>query len=230
MQVLFTADLSNLIFLPLNCSCLFGQWNLAELITLIRLRYTFHFCITIRGRSENVRGWQGPLWVIWSNPPAEAGSPRSFISRYFTGSLVSSSGLEMHVCGCLRWTLAITGYKYFLRNAEYPQVLPMNYFPWPTTHTHTRESAAMLFTEATFQIPSLRKTLCIDRLVTEQTQLNHVQANNSFPSCSVVKPCNSRSCHLILFFFEGEEGDDCNFTKCYCLEHFVFLNARGLLC
>jgi len=25
--------------------------------------------------SQNVRGWKGPLWVIWSNPPAEAGSP-----------------------------------------------------------------------------------------------------------------------------------------------------------
>ena len=25
--------------------------------------------------SQNVRGWKGPLWVIWSNSPAEAGSP-----------------------------------------------------------------------------------------------------------------------------------------------------------
>ena len=25
--------------------------------------------------SQNGRGWKGPLWVIWSNPPAEAGSP-----------------------------------------------------------------------------------------------------------------------------------------------------------
>ena len=25
--------------------------------------------------SLNGRGWKGPLWVIWSNPPAEAGSP-----------------------------------------------------------------------------------------------------------------------------------------------------------
>jgi len=25
--------------------------------------------------SQNVRGWKGPLWVIWSNPHAEAGSP-----------------------------------------------------------------------------------------------------------------------------------------------------------
>jgi len=25
--------------------------------------------------SQNVRGWKGPLWVIWSNPPAEEGSP-----------------------------------------------------------------------------------------------------------------------------------------------------------
>jgi len=25
--------------------------------------------------SQNVRGWKGPLWVIQSNPPAEAGSP-----------------------------------------------------------------------------------------------------------------------------------------------------------
>ena len=25
--------------------------------------------------SQNGRGWNGPLWVIWSNPPAEAGSP-----------------------------------------------------------------------------------------------------------------------------------------------------------
>ena len=24
--------------------------------------------------SQNVRGWKGPLWVIYSNPPAEAGS------------------------------------------------------------------------------------------------------------------------------------------------------------
>jgi len=27
--------------------------------------------------SQHGRGWQGPLWVIWSNPPAEAGSPRA---------------------------------------------------------------------------------------------------------------------------------------------------------
>jgi len=26
-------------------------------------------------QSQNVRGWKGPLWVIWSNPPARAGSP-----------------------------------------------------------------------------------------------------------------------------------------------------------
>jgi len=26
--------------------------------------------------SQNVRGWKGPLWVIQSNPPAEAGSSR----------------------------------------------------------------------------------------------------------------------------------------------------------
>jgi len=25
--------------------------------------------------SQNRRGWKGPLWVIWSNPPAKAGSP-----------------------------------------------------------------------------------------------------------------------------------------------------------
>ena len=25
--------------------------------------------------SQNVRGWKGPLWVIWANPSAEAGSP-----------------------------------------------------------------------------------------------------------------------------------------------------------
>jgi len=25
--------------------------------------------------SQNVRGWKGPLWVIQSNPPAQAGSP-----------------------------------------------------------------------------------------------------------------------------------------------------------
>jgi len=25
--------------------------------------------------SQNGRGWKGPLWVIQSNPPAEAGSP-----------------------------------------------------------------------------------------------------------------------------------------------------------
>jgi len=25
--------------------------------------------------SQNVQGWKGPLWVIYSNPPAEAGSP-----------------------------------------------------------------------------------------------------------------------------------------------------------
>ena len=25
--------------------------------------------------SQNVQGWKGPLWVIQSNPPAEAGSP-----------------------------------------------------------------------------------------------------------------------------------------------------------
>jgi len=25
--------------------------------------------------SQNSRGWKGPLWVIWSKPPAEAGSP-----------------------------------------------------------------------------------------------------------------------------------------------------------
>ena len=25
--------------------------------------------------SQNSRGWKGPLWVIYSNPPAEAGSP-----------------------------------------------------------------------------------------------------------------------------------------------------------
>jgi len=24
--------------------------------------------------SQNGRGWKGPLWVIWSSPPAEAGS------------------------------------------------------------------------------------------------------------------------------------------------------------
>ena len=27
--------------------------------------------------SQSVRGWKGPLWVIWCNPPAEAGSPRA---------------------------------------------------------------------------------------------------------------------------------------------------------
>jgi len=25
--------------------------------------------------SQNGRGWKGPLWVIYSNPPAEAGPP-----------------------------------------------------------------------------------------------------------------------------------------------------------
>ena len=32
----------------------------------------------LKGRiteSQNGRGWKGPLWVIYSNPPAEAGSP-----------------------------------------------------------------------------------------------------------------------------------------------------------
>lgn len=44
--------------------------------------------------------------------------------------------------------------------------------PLPVTaRTHTRESAAMLFMGATFQIPSLTKTPFIDRLVTEQTLL-----------------------------------------------------------
>lgn len=36
-----------------------------------------------------------------------------------------------------------------------------------TDPTHTQESAAVLFMEATFQIPSLTKTLCSNRLVTE---------------------------------------------------------------
>jgi len=27
--------------------------------------------------SQNVQGWKGPLWVIWSNTPAKAGSPRA---------------------------------------------------------------------------------------------------------------------------------------------------------
>ena len=27
--------------------------------------------------SQNGRGWKGPLWVIWSNPPAKTGSPRA---------------------------------------------------------------------------------------------------------------------------------------------------------
>jgi len=25
--------------------------------------------------SQNGRGWKGPLWIIWSNPTAEAGLP-----------------------------------------------------------------------------------------------------------------------------------------------------------
>ena len=29
----------------------------------------------VRTESQDVRGWKGPLWVISSNPPAEAGSP-----------------------------------------------------------------------------------------------------------------------------------------------------------
>ena len=27
--------------------------------------------------SQNVRGWKGPLWIIYSNPPAKAGSPKA---------------------------------------------------------------------------------------------------------------------------------------------------------
>ena len=36
------------------------------------------------------RGWKGPLWVIWSNPPAEAGSPRAGC----TGPCLGGSGIS----------------------------------------------------------------------------------------------------------------------------------------
>ena len=44
------------------------------------LEFTFLFSFWISSEiteSQNGQGWQGPLWVIQSNPPAQAGSPRA---------------------------------------------------------------------------------------------------------------------------------------------------------
>ena len=41
----------------------------------LELRYICHPTLHRITESQNGRGWKGPLWVIQSNPPAEAGSP-----------------------------------------------------------------------------------------------------------------------------------------------------------
>lgn len=65
--------------------------------------------------------------------------------------------------------------------------------------------------EVTFQIPRLTKTPYFDRLETEQTLLVKAHAHKQLPSfCSVFKPGDSKSSHLISCFSEGEEGDDYN--------------------
>jgi len=49
---------------------------ISKLIKILNESPRFHISQNHRiTESQNGRGWKGPLWVISSNPPAEAGSP-----------------------------------------------------------------------------------------------------------------------------------------------------------
>jgi len=74
-------------------------------------------CREMATESQNGRGWKGPLWVIWSNPPAKAGSPRAGSTAPRPGGVlnISREGESTTSLGSLgQGFVTLRGKKFFL--------------------------------------------------------------------------------------------------------------------